>query len=129
MNLKHKHIIYSNRASRMDSTVANEVNEIEQKVLKNCKENRYYYRHREEILERKRQKRLEDPEYQAKQKAKEEAKKAKEEEKLKKLKEKEEAIRSSELEKKRRKEEKSRERAKKKAELLGVSPAVASGVK
>lgn len=27
---------------------------------------RYYYRHREEILEQKRQKKLEDPEYQAK---------------------------------------------------------------
>jgi hypothetical protein len=38
----------------------------EQKLPKNCKENRYYYRHREEILERKKQKRLEDPEYQAK---------------------------------------------------------------
>ena len=36
------------------------------KLPKNCKENRYYYKHREEILERKRQKKLEDPEYQAK---------------------------------------------------------------
>ena len=36
------------------------------KLPKNCKENRYYYRHREEILERKRQKKLEDPEYVAK---------------------------------------------------------------
>jgi hypothetical protein len=36
------------------------------KLPKNCKENRYYYRHREEILEKKRQKRLEDPEYKAK---------------------------------------------------------------
>lgn len=62
--------------------------ETKEKLPKNCKENRYYYRHREEILERKRQKRLEDPEYQAKQKAKEDAKKMKEEEKLKKLKEK-----------------------------------------
>lgn len=39
-----------------------------------CKELRYYYRHREEILEKIRQKRLEDPVYQEKQKAKEEAK-------------------------------------------------------
>jgi hypothetical protein len=38
----------------------------EQKLPKNCKENRYYYRHKDEILERKRQKRLEDPEYRAK---------------------------------------------------------------
>jgi hypothetical protein len=86
----------------------------EQKLPKNCKETRYYYRHREDILERKKQKRLEDPEYQAKQLAKEEAKKAKEEEK--KLKMKEIA------------KEKSRERAKKKAELLGILPVVSSGV-
>jgi len=31
-----------------------------------CKEIKYYYRHREEILEKKREKRLEDPEYKAK---------------------------------------------------------------
>ena len=31
-----------------------------------CKEMKYYYRHREEILEKKREKRLEDPEYKAK---------------------------------------------------------------
>jgi hypothetical protein len=85
----------------------------EQKLPKNCKENRYYYRNREQILERKRQKRLEDPEYQAKQKAKEDAKKAKEEEKKQKMKE--------------IAKEKSRERAKKKAELLGVLPVVSSG--
>lgn len=90
------------------------------KAPKDCKENRYYYRHREEILEKRRQKRLEDPEYQAKQKEKEEAKKAKQEAKLIKLKEKEEALKSSEGERKRQKEERSRERAKKKAELLGI---------
>ena len=87
--------------------------EEDEKLPKNCKENRYYYRHREEILERKRQKRLEDPEYQAKKKAKEDAKKLKEE-----------------LIKQQKKEitkEKSRERAKKKAELLGVLPVVSSG--
>ena len=31
-----------------------------------CKEMKYYYRHREEILEKKREKRLEDPEYKLK---------------------------------------------------------------
>ena len=31
-----------------------------------CKENRYYHKHREDILEKKFQKRLEDPEYKAK---------------------------------------------------------------
>lgn len=85
-----------------------ESEQTEQKLPKNCKENRYYYKHRLEILERKKQKRLEDPEYQAKQLAKEEAKKAKEEEKLKKLKEKEEKV-------------------KKRAELLGVLPVIPSG--
>lgn len=82
----------------------------EVKLPKMCKEIKYYYRHREEILEKKRLKKLEDPEYQAKQKAKEEAKKAKEEAK-------EEA-----------KKMKSIERAKKKAELLGILPKISPGV-
>ena len=75
-----------------------------------CKEMKYYYRHREEILDKRKQKRLEDPEYQAKQKEKEEKKKKKEEEKKEKLK------------------EKGRERAKMKAERLGILPTVSSGV-
>ena len=74
------------------------------KLPKNCKENRYYYRHREDILEKKRIERQETPEYQAKQIAKEEAKRVKEEAKLM------------------EKQERSRERARKKAELLGVIP-------
>jgi hypothetical protein len=115
----------------MDATVASSEQSIEQeqKLPKNNKCNRYYYRHREDILEKKRQKRLEDPEYQAKQKAKEDAKKAKEEAKIMKLKEKEEAIRTSEANKIKQKEERARERAKKKAELLGVLPVVSSGMK
>lgn len=102
--------------------------EQEQKLPKNNKCNRYYYRHREDILEKKRQKRLEDPEYQAKQKAKEDAKKAKQEAKLIKLKEKVEAIKLSDPERKKQKEERGREKAKKKAELLGVLPVVSSGM-
>jgi hypothetical protein len=105
-----------------------ESEQTEQKLPKNCKENRYYYRNREQILEKKRLKRLEDPEYQAKQLAKEEAKKKKEETMILKLREKEEAIKASEPERKRLKEERARERAKKKAELLGVLPVVPSGV-
>lgn len=35
------------------------VNGTEPKLPKNCKENRYYYRNREDILEKRRQKRLE----------------------------------------------------------------------
>jgi hypothetical protein len=84
------------------------------KLPKNSKENRYYYRHREEILEKRRQKKLEDPEYQAKQKEKEEKKRLKEEEKKK--------------ENKLKVLERSRERAKIKAELLGIKPEVSPGV-
>jgi len=36
------------------------------KLPKNCKEVRYYYRNREQILEKRRLKKLEDPEYKAK---------------------------------------------------------------
>ena len=39
----------------MEST---EVATVQEKLPKNCKENRYYYRHREEILERQRLARL-----------------------------------------------------------------------
>ena len=62
---------------------------------------RYYYRHREEILEQKRQKKLEDPEYQAKLLEKE-RKKAEKAEEAKRLK------------------EARRLRAKKRAEILGI---------
>ena len=85
------------------------------KLPKMCKEVKYYYRHREEILEKKRLKKLQDPEYQAKQKAKEDAKKAKEDAKKQ---AKEEA-----------KKMKSIERAKKKAELLGILPKISPGAK
>jgi hypothetical protein len=84
------------------------------KLPKNSKENRYYYRHREELLEKRRIKRLEDPEYQAKLKEREERKKQKEEEKKK----------QREEERKRKAEEK----AKKKAELLGILPKTSPGV-
>lgn len=45
----------------MDATIANTVTsseQNEQKLPKNCKENRYYYKHREEILEKRRLARL-----------------------------------------------------------------------
>lgn len=82
----------------------------EQKVSKVM---RYYYKHREEILEKRRQKKLNDPEYQAKQKAKEEEKRQREEEREEKRKE----------EKKR----KAQERARARAEHLGIQ-LVSSGV-
>jgi hypothetical protein len=78
-----------------------------------CKEIKYYYKHRDEILEKRRQKRLEDPEYQAKQQAKEEAKKQKEEEKK--------------LKHKIHLEERAKERARKRAELLGIPLDKSSG--
>lgn len=49
--------------------------------VKICKEKRYYYRHREKILEKRRQKRLQDPAYQEKLRLREEKKHAREEEK------------------------------------------------
>ena len=36
------------------------------RLPKNCKGTRYYYKHRQEILARRKEKKLEDPEYQAK---------------------------------------------------------------
>ena len=100
-SLKKGSDIYSNRMESKNET----------KELKTpCKEMKYYYRHREEILEKKREKRLEDPEYQAKQNAKEEKKMQKEEEKKRNIK------------------EKGRNRAKMKAELLGILPVSPSGV-
>jgi hypothetical protein len=50
----------------MESEATTDATAVQDKLPKNCKENRYYYRHREEILEKKRQKRLEDPEYRVK---------------------------------------------------------------
>jgi chromatin assembly factor 1 subunit A len=43
-----------------------------------CKENRYYYRHREEILARQKLKKMEDPEFAARQLAREQLKTEKE---------------------------------------------------
>lgn len=98
------------------------------KLPKNTKANRYYYKNREAILEKKRQKRLEDPEYQAKVLEREEKKKAKEEEK----KAKEEEKKAKEEETKRIREEekrkRSQEKAKKKAALLGILPVILSGM-
>lgn len=85
------------------------------KLPKNTKTIRYYYRNRDEILEKYRLKKLEDPEYQAKLKARENTKKAKEEAR----KAKEEARKAKE-EARKAKEETKEELAKKKAILLGA---------
>jgi len=92
----------------------NPSNDLQNKMPKNCKENRYYYRHREEILAQKREKRLEDPVYQAKQKEKKEAKEKREEEKKVKH--------ALEV------EERAKLRAEAKAKMLGVKIKSPSGV-
>lgn len=73
--------------------------EVVKKMPKDCKGNRYYYRHREEILARRKEKLMEDPEYR---------KKAEEREKRKEEREKERAAREALREEKRK--------------LMGVTP-------
>jgi hypothetical protein len=103
-----------------------------------CKENRYYYRHREEILARQKQKKMEDPEFAARQVAREQLKaereqKAaekeakKEEERIKREEEQRKLKDEKKEEKNRLKREKAEENAKiieekrhRKAMLLGV---------
>lgn len=62
---------------------------VDVKVPKNTKENRYYYRHREEINARRKEQRMATPEYKAKQEEKERKRKEKEEEMERKKQEKE----------------------------------------
>lgn len=97
----------SNEIVATDSTV--DINSSESAT----KYNRYYYRHREEILEKKRQQRLQDPEYQAKLKAKKELKEAK-------LRQKEALQEEKRKIKEEEKKARSMERAKKRAVALGV---------
>ena len=104
--------------------LAEQPERMEIKLPKNCKENRYYYKHREEILEKRRLARLADPEYQAKQKAREEEKKRGEEDRKRREEEKKKREEEKKLENKMKAKERSAERAKKKAELLGVSSGV-----
>jgi chromatin assembly factor 1 subunit A len=83
---------------------------------------RYYYRHRDELSAARRERQMHDPEYQAKQAAKEEAKRAKEEAKQK---VKEEAKEAKEAKEKAKKEEAQRikdEKRKIKEQLLGIRP-------
>ena len=72
-----------------------------------CKEMKYYYRHREEILEKKLEKRLEDPEY--------------------KLKYEERQRKKAEREELERKRKEKREKTKKMVEQI-LNPLVSSGV-
>jgi len=74
------------------------------------KELKYYYRHREEILAKKREKRDADPKYQEKQREKEERKRRAGEEKRKRVEE--------------EKIERAKERARKRIEALGLTPPV-----
>ncbi len=76
----------------------------EVKIPKDNKSNRHYYRHREEILEKRRQKKLENPEYVAKMQERERKKQERE------------ALRQEE------KEKKKAEKVNKKKEALGLLP-------
>ncbi len=71
----------------MNSQVVSEASAepLDVKIPKNTKENRYYYAHREEVLARKKEQRMADPEYKAKQEEKERKRKEKEEERNRKL--------------------------------------------
>lgn len=63
----------------MESNPATLTQEPELKLPKNCKENRYYHRHKAEILQKKLEKKLEDPEYKAKYEERQRKKAEKEE--------------------------------------------------
>lgn len=89
-----------------EETVVQPMGQSEIKLPKDCKETRYYYKHREEILARRKEKKLEDPEYQMKQQAKKEAKEKKIEERK--------VQHALEV------KERMRERAEAKAKLLGI---------
>ena len=80
----------------MNSQVVSEASAepLDVKIPKICKENKYYYAHREEVLARKKEQRMATPEYKAKQEEKEQKRKEKEEalEKKKQEKEKEKEL-------------------------------------
>ena len=128
MNLNGENNLYTNR--RMESTTETMVapTNADIKLPKMCKEIRYYYRHREELAEKRRQRLLQDPDYQAKQLEKEEKKRAKEEEKQRAKEEakrvKEEEKEAKRLEKLKEKEQAKEAKRKKKAELLGILPSL-----
>jgi C4-dicarboxylate-specific signal transduction histidine kinase len=98
----------------------------EMKLPKLNKNTRYYYRHREEISAARKERLMQDPEYQAKQLAKEEAKRAKEEAKEEaKQKASEEKEAKQKAKQKLNKEDAQRireEKRKIKAQLLGICP-------
>lgn len=62
---------------------------VDLKMPKNTKENRYYYRNREEVLARIKERKMADPEYRAKHEEKEKKKREKDEESARKKQEKE----------------------------------------
>jgi tRNA(Ile)-lysidine synthase TilS/MesJ len=98
----------------------------EMKLPKLNKNTRYYYRHREEIAVARKERLMQDPEYQAKQLAKEEAKRAKEEAKEEaKQKASEEKEAKQKAKQKLNKEDAERireEKRKIKSQLLGICP-------
>ena len=100
-----------------------EVTEVsEMKLPKLNKNTRYYYRHREEIAAARKERLMQDPEYQAKQLAKEEAKRAKEEAKQKASEEKEAKQKAKQKLNKEDAQRIREEKRKIKAQLLGICP-------
>jgi hypothetical protein len=91
------------------------------KLPQNSKMIRYYYRHREEILEKIRQKRLENPEYAAKR-AEKEAKRQAEAEAKRQAQEQREAAKKLREAARAAKEAATLERRRAKAAAVGVSP-------
>lgn len=81
---------------------------------------RYYYRHREELRDKRIQKLMDDPDYVAKQTAKEEAKRVREEEKEAKKAAKEAAKKAKEEAKRMEREEAKETRRRLKAAQLGI---------
>jgi hypothetical protein len=83
---------------------------------------RYYYKHRDELSAARRERLIQDPEYQAKQAAKEEAKRVKEEAKKAKEEAKERAKEEKEKAKKEEAQRIKDEKRKIKEQLLGIRP-------
>ena len=102
--------------------------EVEEGKAANVKASRFYYRHREEILERRREKRKEDPKYVERQRqredAREDARKRKEEEAMERARQrevsKEERRMKREEEKAAKREEEKAAKREEKARLVGV---------
>ena len=71
LNLKFN-ISFNNKTGILNGMTESDVSSSDMKLPKNSKENRYYYKHREEILAKRQQKKEESPEYREKMRLREE---------------------------------------------------------